>query len=65
MFTHLHQHEYFVEEEARFYIGEVILALERLHDVRINTVISIVYNKYVYDKRNRLLIFCAKRRNTK
>jgi len=41
MFTHLHQHEYFVEHEARFYIGEIILALERLHDVCINTVISI------------------------
>ena len=33
MFTHLHQHSRFSEEKARIYIGEIVLALERLHQV--------------------------------
>lgn len=38
MFTHLYQHDCFTEDAVRFYIGEIILALERLHDVRINII---------------------------
>ena len=33
LFTHLHQRGRFSEEEARFYIAEIVLALECLHDV--------------------------------
>ncbi|XP_036140576.1 ribosomal protein S6 kinase alpha-5 isoform X1 [Monomorium pharaonis] len=33
MFTHLYQHDCFTEDAVRFYIGEIILALERLHDL--------------------------------
>lgn len=40
MFTHLYQHDCFTEDAVRFYIGEIILALERLHDVRMNIIIS-------------------------
>ncbi|XP_011342029.1 ribosomal protein S6 kinase alpha-5 isoform X2 [Ooceraea biroi] len=35
MFTHLFQHDYFTEDESRIYVGEIILALERLHDLGI------------------------------
>lgn len=35
MFTHLNAREYFTEAEARLYIGEVILALETLHNLGI------------------------------
>lgn len=38
MFTHLYQHDCFTEDAVRFYIGEIILALERLHDVRIDII---------------------------
>lgn len=38
MFTHLYQHDCFTEDAVRFYIGEIILALERLHDVRITII---------------------------
>ncbi|XP_066254452.1 ribosomal protein S6 kinase alpha-5-like isoform X1 [Euwallacea similis] len=31
LFTHLYQREHFTEEEVRIYIGEIILALEKLH----------------------------------
>lgn len=34
LFTHLYQRENFTENEVRIYIGEIILALERLHKVR-------------------------------
>lgn len=33
MFTHLYHSESFTEDSVRFYIGEIILALERLHEV--------------------------------
>lgn len=42
MFTHLYQHDCFTEDAVRFYIGEIILALERLHDVRINVIMICV-----------------------
>ncbi|XP_011264911.1 ribosomal protein S6 kinase alpha-5 isoform X2 [Camponotus floridanus] len=35
MFTHLFYHERFSEDAVRFYVGEIILALERLHDLGI------------------------------
>ncbi|KOC68480.1 Ribosomal protein S6 kinase alpha-5 [Habropoda laboriosa] len=35
LFTHLYQREHFTEDEARIYIGEVILALEHLHKLGI------------------------------
>ncbi|KAL3284972.1 hypothetical protein HHI36_019101 [Cryptolaemus montrouzieri] len=35
LFTHLYQREHFTEEEVRIYIGEIILALERLHSLGI------------------------------
>ncbi|KAL1516120.1 hypothetical protein ABEB36_000041 [Hypothenemus hampei] len=31
LFTHLYQREHFTENEVRIYIGEIILALEKLH----------------------------------
>ena len=34
LFTHLYQRERFQESEVRFYIAEVILALQHLHKVR-------------------------------
>lgn len=33
LFTHLYQREHFTEDEVRIYIGEIILALEKLHAV--------------------------------
>lgn len=42
MFTHLFYHERFSEDAVRFYVGEIILALERLHDVRINIILIII-----------------------
>ena len=33
MFTHLHKKSRFSEDQARVYIGEIVLALERLHQV--------------------------------
>lgn len=35
LFTHLYQRDHFSEEEVRFYSGEIILALEHLHKVRV------------------------------
>jgi len=35
MFTHLYQREHFTEPEVRIYIAEIVVALERLHRVRI------------------------------
>lgn len=35
MFTHLYQREHFTELEVRIYIAEIVVALERLHNVRI------------------------------
>lgn len=35
LFTHLYQRDHFTEEEVRFYSGEIILALEHLHKVRV------------------------------
>ncbi|XP_063920570.1 ribosomal protein S6 kinase alpha-5-like isoform X2 [Zophobas morio] len=35
LFTHLYQREHFTEDEVRIYIGEIILALERLHSLGI------------------------------
>ena len=39
MFTHLYQREHFTEPEVRIYIAEIVLALERLHSVRIVSLI--------------------------
>ena len=36
MFTHLHKKSRFSEEQARVYVGEIVLALERLHQVGIS-----------------------------
>lgn len=33
LFTHVYQRDHFSEEDSRIYIGEVILALEKLHSV--------------------------------
>lgn len=33
LFTHLYKSEHFTEVEVRFYIAEIILALEQLHKV--------------------------------
>jgi len=38
MFTHLYQRERFTEAEVRIYIAEIVLALERLHSVRISSL---------------------------
>ncbi|VEN34086.1 unnamed protein product [Callosobruchus maculatus] len=35
LFTHLYQRDHFTEDEVRIYIGEIILALERLHSLGI------------------------------
>ncbi|KAF3424458.1 hypothetical protein E2986_11532 [Frieseomelitta varia] len=35
LFTHLYQRDHFTEDEVRIYIGEVILALEQLHNLGI------------------------------
>ena len=35
LFTHLYQREKFTENEVRIYIGEIVLALEHLHKVRV------------------------------
>ena len=35
LFTHLYQREKFTENEVRIYIGEIVLALEHLHKVRL------------------------------
>ncbi|XP_022254813.1 ribosomal protein S6 kinase alpha-5-like, partial [Limulus polyphemus] len=35
LFTHLYQRQHFTEAEVRFYIGEIILALEHLHQLGI------------------------------
>ena len=35
LFTHLYNREHFTEDEARFYIAEVALALDHLHQVQI------------------------------
>ncbi|XP_077596112.1 ribosomal protein S6 kinase alpha-4 isoform X1 [Stigmatopora nigra] len=35
MFTHLYQQDHFSEEAVRIYIGEIILALEHLHKLKI------------------------------
>ena len=40
LFTHLHQRGRFTEEEARFYIAEIVLALECLHAVSTINVLS-------------------------
>ena len=42
LFTHLHQRGRFTEEEARFYIAEIVLALECLHAVSTSNIITIV-----------------------
>lgn len=57
MFTHLFQHDYFSEDEARIYIGEIILALERLHDVRISMAIMQII--YVYKYMTTGLVLCV------
>ncbi|KFM65578.1 Ribosomal protein S6 kinase alpha-5, partial [Stegodyphus mimosarum] len=35
LFTHLYQRDHFTEEEVRIYVGEIILALEHLHQLGI------------------------------
>ena len=45
LFTHLYQREKFTENEVRIYIGEIVLALEHLHKVR---VLEYTY-RYLYD----------------
>ena len=35
LFTHLNLREHFTEKEVKIYIGEIVLALETLHKVRI------------------------------
>jgi len=52
MFTHLYQHDCFTEDAVRFYIGEIILALERLHDVCINILML-----YVRTNNNNIIFF--------
>jgi serine/threonine protein kinase len=54
LFTHLYQREHFTEDEVRIYIGEIILALERLHSVSFDNylfewsiVIYILYICYI------------------
>lgn len=55
LFTHLYQREHFTEEEVRIYIGEIILALERLHSVSMrifNLFISkcvLIFPAYVFN----------------
>lgn len=39
MFTHLYQREHFKESEVRIYVGEIVLALETLHNVSITPFI--------------------------
>jgi serine/threonine protein kinase len=38
LFTHLYRREKFTEDEVRFYIGEIILALEHLHKVSMHAI---------------------------
>lgn len=33
LFTHLYKSEHFTEAQVRFYIAEIIVALEQLHEV--------------------------------
>lgn len=42
LFTHLYQRDHFKEDDVKIYIGELILALEKLHKV------SIVLNRILY-----------------
>ena len=42
MFTHLYQRERFAEPDVRIYIGEIVLALERLHSVRLALLMLII-----------------------
>lgn len=37
LFTHLYKSEHFTESQVRFYIAEIIVALEQLHKVRLLT----------------------------
>lgn len=37
LFTHLYKSEHFTESQVRFYIAEIIVALEQLHKVRLVT----------------------------
>lgn len=34
LFSHLYKTEYFPENQVRFYIAEIIVALEQLHQVK-------------------------------
>lgn len=34
LFTHLYQRDYFTERDVQIYIAEVVVALEKLHSVR-------------------------------
>ena len=43
MFTHLHERSKFTENEARIYIGEIVLALEKLHSVSFSMYGTCVY----------------------
>lgn len=38
LFTHLYQRDSFTEDAVRIYAGELILALESLHKVRVKTI---------------------------
>lgn len=42
MFTHLYQRDHFSEEAVRIYIGEIILALEHLHKVRLSFFVPVI-----------------------
>lgn len=46
MFTHLYQREHFTEPEVRIYIAEIVVALERLHNVRI--LLSLIRTMLLY-----------------
>lgn len=43
LFSHLYKSENFTEDQVRFYIAEIIVALEQLHNVRINTLFAQIY----------------------
>lgn len=43
LFSHLYKSEHFGEDQVRFYIAEIIVALEQLHKVSKKVVIEILH----------------------
>lgn len=58
LFTHLYKSEHFSEAQVRFYIAEIIVALEQLHQVTINfeIVMNISYYCVEFVSKSRIYL---------